>query len=73
MFGPVSTHPTVAIADEIQITLVMPRRCVEWLDLESVRRKHALGHSKPAKAPIVVELIEREMARQQEQPKAKEK
>lgn len=48
--------------DLVTVTLVLPRHCAEWLDLESIKRKHALGHGKPAKAPIVVELIEREMA-----------
>jgi hypothetical protein len=48
----------------VSVTLVLPRRCVEWLDLESVRRKHALGQGKSSKAPIVVELIDREIAAQ---------
>ena len=55
-----------AIESGVAVTLVLPRHCVEWLDLESIRRKHALGHGKSSKAPIVVDLIEREIARQSE-------
>jgi len=51
------------ISEGVTITLVLPRRCVEWLDLQAVKRKHTLGQGKPAKAPIVAALIEREMAR----------
>jgi hypothetical protein len=65
----VSTEPAV---DSVAMTLVLPRRCAEWLDLESVRRKHALGHGKPAKSPIVVDLIEREMARRDKRKKNSE-
>lgn len=59
----VSTQQAAAIDDGVTVTLVLPRHCVEWLDLESIKRKHALGHGKSSKAPIVVELIEREIAR----------
>jgi len=48
--------------EEVAVTLMLPRRCVEWLDVEAVRRKHASGQSKAAKAPIVAEMIERAMA-----------
>ena len=58
--------PTMATETGVTVTLVLPRHCVEWLDLESIRRKHALGHGKSSKAPIVVGLIEREIARQSE-------
>src|SRR3972149_1468242 len=52
----------VAIESGVTVTLVLPRHCVEWLDLESIRRKHALGHGKSSKAPIVVGLVERGIA-----------
>jgi len=60
----VSTATTTATESGVTVTLVLPRHCVEWLDLESIRRKHALGHGKSSKAPIVVDLIEREISRQ---------
>lgn len=54
----VSTAPAAVETDEVSVTLLIPRRCAEWLDHEAVRRKHAVRHGKSAKAPIVVELIE---------------
>jgi hypothetical protein len=66
-FAIVSTAPTV-IDEEVTVTLRLPRRCVEWLDVEAVKRKYASGQSKAAKAPIVVEMIERAMAGEK-QPK----
>lgn len=60
----VSTQQAAAAEDGVTVTLVLPRHCVEWLDLESIKRKHALGHGKSSKAPIVVELIEREISRE---------
>ncbi len=56
--------------DTVSVTLRLPRRCVEWLDIQAVKRKYRSGSSKAAKAPIVVELIDRAI-RQEAEPKGK--
>jgi hypothetical protein len=58
----VGPEPATVEAGVITLTLKLPRHCVEWLDVEAVKRKYRSGSSKAAKAPIVVELIERAMA-----------
>jgi Bacterial regulatory protein, Fis family len=60
--GPILAQEVGAAEDLGTLTLTLPRRCIEWLDIEAVKRKHLAGNSKAAKSPIVVELIEREMA-----------
>jgi hypothetical protein len=47
--------------DVVVMNLHLPRRLVQWLEMEAVRRKHAVGASKAAKSPIVAELIEKAM------------
>lgn len=49
--------------DAVTVTLSMPRRCAEWLDVKGARRRYSAGRA--GKSPIVVELIEREMAAEQ--------
>lgn len=53
---------TAEVAEDVVVmNLHLPRRLVQWLEMEAVRRKHAVGASKAAKSPIVAELIEKAM------------
>lgn len=53
---------TAEVAEDVVVmNLSLPRRLVQWLEMEAVRRKHAVGASKAAKSPIVAELIEKAM------------
>lgn len=44
-----------------RILIPLPKRCLDWLEREALRRKQEAGAGRMAKAPIVVELIERAM------------
>ena len=57
--GPADGGPT----DEpvARVNLDLPRHCIDWLEQEALRRKQASGASRPAKSPIIVELIEAAM------------
>ncbi len=61
----VSTLAQSVVDDTVTVTLNLPRECVEWLDVEAIRRKYASHSSKAAKAPIVVELIREEIKRRE--------
>lgn len=45
----------------VRVAFDLPRRLVDWLELEALRRKQA-SRGRMAKSPIVAELIERAMA-----------
>jgi hypothetical protein len=50
------------VKEHVLVTVKLPRRCAEWLDLQAVRRKHATGAgNKASKAPIMEELIDKAM------------
>ena len=62
---PAMSTAIATVADETvtRILIPIPKRCLDWLEREALRRKQEQGQSRMAKAPIIVELIEEAMQR----------
>jgi hypothetical protein len=61
-FGRVSMEHLAAKEETQRVAFDLPRSCLEWLDREALRRKHAAGCGHAAKSPIVIDLIRQAMA-----------
>ncbi len=56
-------------AAKVPITIEIPKSLNDWLELEALRRKQQSGRSRMAKAPIIVEALERlRRAREDDEP-----
>lgn len=62
-YAPKEAAPEAGDERTARVLLDLPRRCVDWLEREALRRKQEQGRSRMAKSPIVVELIDEAMRR----------
>ena len=49
---------------EAKVSLDIPKSCIKWLDLASVRWKHRTGAPHALKSAVVTEMLRAEMAKE---------